>query len=224
MPVTPSVTTAGTPPVRPANDGQSRRLRLEESHAVRLVDRRPQIEVGAGIDVRQRGVRQSAGEADPLAERRHHALDLVARRAVADQQRLPRPVAQEREGLRQHAIGGELVARAHHADAQQHRHIVGRALPRRRIAERPRVDERRQPALMGARPQPSLHAGHVARIDAQHQVGFGQRAFDRAMAEPRRTLGAARGVRGFGDDVGDVERAADDRARASRACDNSNDT
>ena len=69
------------------------------------------------------------------------------------------------------------------------------------------IDERRQPELVRARPQPGLDAGDVARVHGQHQVGGGQRALDGAMAEPRRTLGAARRVRGLGDHIGHAERA-----------------
>ena len=75
------------------------------------------------------------------------------------------------------------------------------------------IDERRQPELVRARSQPGLDAGDVARVDGQHQVGGGQRALDGAMAEPRRTLGAARRVRGLGDHIGHAERPGDDGAQ-----------
>ena len=79
--------------------------------------------------------------------------------------------------------------------------------------KRPRVDEGRQPALVRAGAQPRLHARHVARIDAQHEVGLGKRTLDGAMAEPGRALGAARRVRGLGDHIGNAERAGHDRAQ-----------
>ena len=86
--------------------------------------------------------------------------------------------------------------------------IVGRARARSGALNGRGIDERRQPELVRARPQPRLHAGDVARIDGQHQVGRGQRALDGAMAEPRRALGAARRVRGLGDHIGHAQRAA----------------
>ncbi len=78
--------------------------------------------------------------------------------------------------------------------------------------ERRDIDEGRQPALPRAGPQPRLDAGDVARIDGEHEVGRRQRPLDRAMAEPRRTLGTARRMRGLGDDVGNAERARHQRA------------
>ena len=193
---------------------QAGRLGFEKGHAVGFVDRGPKVKVGAGIKRRQRLARQRAGKAHALAaERRHQGLDFGPRRPVANQQRPPRPVLQQDQRLGQHAVGVELVARPHHADAQQD----GRTLAAARGSglKGRGIDERRQPELVRARSQPGLDAGDVARVHGQHQVGGGQRALDGAMAEPRRTLGAARRVRSLGDHIGHAERPGDDRPSQS---------
>jgi hypothetical protein len=64
---------------------------------------------------------------------------------------------------------------------------------------------------MRARPQPRLHAGDVARVDRQHQVGSSECALDGAMAWSRRPLGAARRVRSLDEGIGNAQRPGHDR-------------
>ena len=101
---------------------QAGRLGFEKGHAVGFVDRGPKVKVGAGIKRRQLLVRQRAGKAHALAPRAAPSGASTSPRAG------PSPTSSARHGLSfsrtqrlgQHAIGVELVARAHHADAQQH--------------------------------------------------------------------------------------------------------
>ena len=158
-------------------------------------------------------MRHGADKTHAPGKRRHQRLDFPARRSVADQQRPPRPVPQPRESLGEHAVGLELVARAHHADAQQQGRPIGFLLGggARGGAERRDIDEGRQPELVRAGPEPRPYPGDVAGIDRQHEVRRRERTLDGAMAEPRRSLGPARRMRGLGDHVGNVERPRHDR-------------
>ena len=69
-PVTPSATTAGTPPVRPATTGRPAAWASRKAMPIGFVDRGPKVKVGAGIKRRQRLVRHRAGKA--------HARDRAA--------------------------------------------------------------------------------------------------------------------------------------------------
>ena len=53
-PCSPSTTMSGTPPSAPATTGSAGGLRLQQRHAVGLVAGRPDVEIGRGIDLRQR--------------------------------------------------------------------------------------------------------------------------------------------------------------------------
>ena len=124
--------------------------------AIGFVDRGPDVKVRRGVKRLECLARHGTGEADARAERRHQGFDGGARRAIAHEQRLPRSFTEMRKGVGQHAVGVELVARPHHADAEEKRRVVRR--PLRRVGEAARVDEGPQPDLMRARPQPRLHA------------------------------------------------------------------
>ena len=132
-PVSPSATTLATPPLRPATTGKPGRLRLEQRHAERLLDRRPDIEVGGAIELLQ------------LLRREHARPSARVRRSGANASRTlssagPAPAMTSRHGDRvkrdiasaRHAIGEKLLVVAHHGDGQEPRLVRHRARASRR--------------------------------------------------------------------------------------------
>ena len=95
-------TMEGTPPDAPGDHRQAGGLGLQQRHAIGLVDRGPEAEVGGGIEQPATLLLIEAAQiADPPGpERRQRRLDLRPRRAVADEQQLPVEIEQLPPGPR----------------------------------------------------------------------------------------------------------------------------
>ena len=114
-PVTSSVTIDGTPPEAPATTGRPAACASSRRHAVGLVDRRPDQEIGGArrtpaappAAARRRSARARAPAGSSVASTR-------ARRPVADDQQLPGLIGQLLQRRGPARDRSELVALAHH--------------------------------------------------------------------------------------------------------------
>ena len=199
------------PAIGAGDDRAAERLRLEQSHAVGLVHRRPQEQVGLREQRGEAGaVVDLPVERDASAERCEEMLDLAAGIAVSDDRQGPVGVGEPAEGGRQDAIGGKLVAGSHHGDGEKPQ--TGPLLaPRRERRPIVRVDEGRQidEALRcGSGPRES----RLVRLRHDEDgVGAIERRLGAGMAELPSASGALAGAGALGDRVGDAQRIGDAR-------------
>ena len=205
----------------PGHHGQAGGLGLQQRHAIGLVHRGPEAEVGGGVAAGDLFLIEAAQIADPPGpERGQRRLDLGPGRAVADDQKLPVEIEERRQRLAQDPVGGELVARAHHGDGEQpglagiqpmargdrparRRAGAGEAAEFRQIEEGRQLDQAMGQGDQGLQPLP------VRRVDDEDPRRRPQRRGGGVMAQGIGAAGALAGDGGLGDQIGDGERPGD---------------
>ncbi len=142
-PVSRSATIPPTPPLAPATTGSPLACASSRRHAERLVDRRPDEQIGIGESGGDGALVERAAPADSGAERGERRRDLASRFAVPDHVERPVEIGQHRERVGKEAIRGELVTAPHHRHGDQADRRFRRMEPRRG-GILPCVEERRK--------------------------------------------------------------------------------
>ena len=208
--------------------GQARRRRFQENHAERFVHRGPHQEVGCCVKGDQiLRVLLAGKEYIFVADRAQRLLNMNARLAVAGDEQLPGRIGDQVEGAAQQAVGRQLIAGAHHGDAQQPRAIDVEAVALGEhgavalaiaicLAVGRRVEKGRHAVQAGRAFHHWLQSFLVFRGERQNGIGTGDGVQRRLEAGGVGPAGLLARVRRFGGDIRNVERRTNRRPKPIR--------